>query len=101
MPCHMAHHVPVEHQNKGYGTQAIQEIIRLAGESGKYDFLILDYREACVREAGLSPYRGNEQRRSGNAAESVKRPVYRRRFTGTDIAGAGGGLSLQCMEIAI
>lgn len=43
MPCHMAHHVPVEHQNKGYGTQAIQEIIRLAGESGKYDFLILDY----------------------------------------------------------
>ena len=34
---------PVEHQNKGYGTQAIKEIIRLAVESGKYDFLILDY----------------------------------------------------------
>ena len=34
---------PVEYQNKGYGTQAIREIIRLAGESGKYDFLILDY----------------------------------------------------------
>lgn len=34
---------PVEHQNKGYGTAAIREIIRLAGESGKYDFLILDY----------------------------------------------------------
>ena len=34
---------PVERQNKGYGTRAIGEIIRLAGESGKYDFLILDY----------------------------------------------------------
>ncbi|MCI9336713.1 MAG: GNAT family N-acetyltransferase [Lachnospiraceae bacterium] len=34
---------PEEHQNRGYGTWAIQEIIRLAGESGKYDFLILDY----------------------------------------------------------
>lgn len=34
---------PVEHQNMGYGTQAVREIVRLAGESGKYDFLILDY----------------------------------------------------------
>ena len=34
---------PVEHQNKGYGTTAIREIVRLARESGKYDFLILDY----------------------------------------------------------
>ena len=34
---------PVEHQNRGYGTQAVREIVRLAGESGKYDFLILDY----------------------------------------------------------
>lgn len=34
---------PPEHQNKGYGTQAIEEIIRLAKASGKYDFMILDY----------------------------------------------------------
>ena len=34
---------PVEHQCKGYGTQAIREIIRLARESGKYDYLIIDY----------------------------------------------------------
>ena len=24
---------PVEHQNRGYGTQAVREIVRLAGES--------------------------------------------------------------------
>lgn len=34
---------PPEHQNKGYGTQAIAEVIRLAKNSGKYDFMILDY----------------------------------------------------------
>jgi diamine N-acetyltransferase len=34
---------PVEHQCKGYGTAAIREIIRLAKESGKYDFLLIDY----------------------------------------------------------
>ena len=34
---------PVENQNKGYGTAAIREIIRLAKESGKYDFLLIDY----------------------------------------------------------
>ena len=34
---------PVENQNKGYGTAAIREIIRLARESGKYDFLLIDY----------------------------------------------------------
>ena len=33
---------PPEHQNQGYGTQAIQEIIRMAKESGKYDFLLLN-----------------------------------------------------------
>lgn len=33
---------PVEHQNRGYGTQAVKEIIRMAKESGKYDFLLLD-----------------------------------------------------------
>ena len=32
---------PVEHQCKGYGTAAVREIIRLAKESGKYDFMIL------------------------------------------------------------
>ena len=34
---------PVEHQCKGYGTAAIREIIRLAKESGKYDFMLIDY----------------------------------------------------------
>lgn len=34
---------PVENQNKGYGTAAIREIIRLAKESGKHDFLLIDY----------------------------------------------------------
>ena len=34
---------PEEHQNKGYGTQAISQIIQLAKESGKYDFMIIDY----------------------------------------------------------
>lgn len=34
---------PEEHQGKGYGTWAIQQIIQLAKDSGKYDFIILDY----------------------------------------------------------
>ena len=34
---------PKEHQNKGYGTAAIKKIVELARESGKYDFMILDY----------------------------------------------------------
>ena len=34
---------PVEHQCKGYGTEAIQQIIDLAQASGKYDAVLLDY----------------------------------------------------------
>lgn len=34
---------PEEHQNKGYGTHAIRQIINLARNSGKYDFILLDY----------------------------------------------------------
>lgn len=34
--------IPPEHQNQGYGTQAIQEISRMARASGKYDFLLLN-----------------------------------------------------------
>ncbi len=33
---------PVEHQNRGYGTQAVKEIIRMAKESGNHDFSLLD-----------------------------------------------------------
>ena len=33
---------PEENANKGYGTEALKQIIQLAKESGKYDFLILD-----------------------------------------------------------
>lgn len=32
---------PVENQNRGYGTQAVRLLIRLARESGKYDHLLL------------------------------------------------------------
>lgn len=32
---------PVEHQNKGYGTQALRLITQLAKDSQKYDFLLL------------------------------------------------------------
>lgn len=34
--------LPEEHTGKGYGTDAIELVIRLAKESGKYDFMILD-----------------------------------------------------------
>lgn len=34
---------PVEYQNKGYGTEAIRQIIRTAAKSGKYEFMILEY----------------------------------------------------------
>lgn len=34
---------PEEHQNKGYGTRAIKQIIQMAKDSGKYDYIILDY----------------------------------------------------------
>lgn len=35
--------LPVEHQNKGFGSQAIGKIVQMAKESGKYDFMIIDY----------------------------------------------------------
>ena len=34
---------PEEHRNRGYGTAALREIIRLARASGKYDCLIIDH----------------------------------------------------------
>lgn len=34
---------PAEHQNKGFGTQAIQKIVQMAKDSGKYDFMVIDY----------------------------------------------------------
>ena len=52
---------PEEHRFKGYGTAAIREIIRLAGESGKYDFLLIDYApdnkvaEHVYRKLGFVP----------------------------------------------
>ncbi len=33
---------PVEHQNRGYGSQAVRLLIQLAENSGKYDFLLLN-----------------------------------------------------------
>lgn len=35
---------PEEHANKGYGTQAIKQIIDLARASGKFDSIILTYK---------------------------------------------------------
>ena len=52
---------PAEHQCKGYGTAAILEIIRLAKESGKYDFLLIDYvpdnkiAEHVYKKLGFQP----------------------------------------------
>ena len=37
---------PPEYQNKGYGTQAIGQIIQMARESGKYDYMLID----CVAQ---------------------------------------------------
>ena len=34
---------PVEHANRGYGTEAVSLIVKLARDSGKYDFMTLDY----------------------------------------------------------
>ncbi len=34
---------PQENQNKGYGTQAIKEIIRMAKASEKFDYIIINY----------------------------------------------------------
>ena len=52
---------PAENQLKGYGTAAIREIIRLAKESGTYDFLLIDYApdnhiaEHVYRKLGFQP----------------------------------------------
>jgi len=52
---------PEEHCGKGYGTQAIQKVIDLARESGKFDFMILDYNpnnkiaEHVYRKLGFVP----------------------------------------------
>ena len=32
---------PIEHQKKGYGTQAIRQIIQMARESNKYDYMLI------------------------------------------------------------
>lgn len=34
---------PIEYQNKGYGTEAIRQIIEMAKKSGKYDYMIIDH----------------------------------------------------------
>ena len=34
---------PVEHQNKGYGTEALRKVIELIKKSGKYDSVTIDY----------------------------------------------------------
>lgn len=52
---------PVEHQCKGYGTQAISRVIQLARESGKYDEMVIDYvpenkiAEHVYRKLGFEP----------------------------------------------
>lgn len=34
---------PVEYQNKGYGTEAVRKIVELMRESGKYNYVTIDY----------------------------------------------------------
>ena len=52
---------PDEHRFKGYGTAAISRIIDLARESGKYDFLLIDYdpdnrvAEHVYKKLGFEP----------------------------------------------
>lgn len=52
---------PEEQQNKGYGTEAIRKIVELARESGKYDFMIIDYApenkiaEHVYKKLGFQP----------------------------------------------
>ena len=52
---------PDEHRFKGYGTAAIGKIIDLARESGKYDFLLIDYApdnhiaEHVYKKLGFQP----------------------------------------------
>ena len=52
---------PPENQCKGYGTAAIRELIRLARESGKYDYLLLGcapdnhIAEHVYRKLGFQP----------------------------------------------
>lgn len=44
---------PEEYANKGYGGQAIQKVIDLARESGKYDKMVIDYVPGNERAAHL------------------------------------------------
>lgn len=44
---------PEEHANRGYGGQAIQMVIDLARDSGKYDKLVIDYVPGNNRAAHL------------------------------------------------
>ena len=52
---------PDEYRFKGYGTAAISRIIDLARESGKYDFLLIDYdpdnrvAEHVYKKLGFEP----------------------------------------------
>ena len=52
---------PEEQQGKGYGTGAIRKIVELARESGKYDFMIIDYApenkiaEHVYKKLGFQP----------------------------------------------
>ena len=43
---------PIEHQNKGYGTQAIKQIIQMARESNKYDYMLID----CIPENTIAKH---------------------------------------------
>lgn len=44
---------PEEHANRGYGGQAIQMVIDLARDSGKYDKIVIDYVPGNNRAAHL------------------------------------------------
>lgn len=43
---------PPEHQKKGYGAQAIGQIIQMARDSGKYDYMLID----CVPQNTIAKH---------------------------------------------
>lgn len=43
---------PIEYQNKGYGTQAIKQIVQMARDSGKYDYMLI----GCVPQNTIAKH---------------------------------------------
>lgn len=64
---------PEENAGKGYGTEALRLIVRLAGESGKYDFMILQCAPDNLRAHHVYEKVGFRDTGEINDGESVMR----------------------------